>query len=162
MFSNNIQLVLAPTCEELLVTPGSAQEGCQNICGENGFVEVEDFVRYAGTATNSNLDKTHVVVSCRCNGQELCNDAISFSDRVDLQSCKQNNLASEEECEAYCLSFGTLFTGMTYSSPDGLARCVCNSAEGEATACQDSGGSIHGILNSATLILFAAAFFVLF
>jgi hypothetical protein len=127
-------------------------------------VSVDDYVRFAGTITNANLDKTHLVLSCSCNGQELCNDAIEFSDRIELDQCSTRNLVSQQECDDYCSTFGTLFNGVNYTSTNGLATCSCNSEEGEAIACADqdqASGSSAPYHRSATLT-FAALFAALF
>eukprot|EP00980_Cylindrotheca_fusiformis_P014533 scaffold3914_cov121-Cylindrotheca_fusiformis.AAC.2 len=130
-------MTVTPTCAELLVTPGFAQSGCEAAC-PNGVVSVEDNVRYAGDPTSANMDATNFVISCTCNGQELCEDVILFSDLVELEECTDRNLATADECNTYCNSFGTLFTGSDFKSSDGLANCACTSNEGEATACQDT------------------------
>eukprot|EP00980_Cylindrotheca_fusiformis_P017098 scaffold5249_cov86-Cylindrotheca_fusiformis.AAC.2 len=131
----------APTCAELLVTPGFAQSGCENACPNDGVVSVEDYVRYAGNPTSANLDTTHFVISCTCNGQELCKDDILFSDLVELEECTDRSLATADECNTYCLSFGILFTGSDFQKSKGLAKCVCSSDEGKATVC--SAGRHH-------------------
>jgi hypothetical protein len=151
---------VAPTCEELLIYPGSVLAGCGNVCQD--VVNVDDYVRFAGTITNANLDQTHLVVSCSCNGQELCNDAIEFSDRVELDQCSTRNLANQQECDDYCSSFGTLFTGVNYTSTNGSATCSCNSEEGEAIACADQASTSSGPYQRSATLTFGTPFAALF
>lgn len=150
---------VGPTCEELLIYPGSVLAGCENVCDD--VVSVDDYVRFAGTITNFNLDKTHLVVSCSCNGQELCNDEIEFSDRVELDQCTPI-LRRRVRCMNFCSSFEPLFTGGNYTSTDGYATCSCNSEEGEAIKCADQVPTSSGPYHRSATLTFGTLFAALF
>ncbi|CAJ1965704.1 unnamed protein product [Cylindrotheca closterium] len=129
-----------PSCADLLIFPGSAQQGCRSVCASGTTVQAEDSVRYA-TATSATPDQAYFVVSCRCSGVEQCSDSILFSDRVDLPECADVSITSQETCQAKCESYGSsLFLGFEYESKNGgeVSICSCTGANGNtAQYCED-------------------------
>ncbi|KAL3939219.1 MAG: hypothetical protein SGBAC_006008 [Bacillariaceae sp.] len=138
-FLNHFSILVDPSCAELLVVPGSAQQNCQSVCPSGSVAQAEDYVRY-GSATTANPDQSHFVVSCRCNGVEQCNDSILISDRVNLPECADVSITSAAACQAKCESYGSLFLGYDYESKnDGeVSICSCPGANGaSAPFCED-------------------------
>ena len=139
-----------PLCEDVLVFPGTAQDNCENLCGDSsGNVEVFDGVEYAGDSTAANKDQTHLLVSCACDGVTRCGlDYVLFSDLTFLKACTTGatfdalGIDSSQDCSSYCTGFG--FQSSEYIE----GKCACsdhfgNDSDNEAgskvaVACDDN------------------------
>lgn len=136
-FASN-SIATDPSCADLVIIPGSAEQNCRSYCPSDTTPQVEDFVQYA-SATSNNPDQSSFVISCRCSGVVACSDSILFSDRIDLPECSDVSITSMGTCKAKCESYGSLFLGFDYQSKnDGeVSICSCSRGENVAPFCED-------------------------
>jgi hypothetical protein len=124
-----------PSCADVLVFPGSAQDGCEELCGpETSVVEAFDGVEYAGDSTAANKDQTHLLVSCACDGVSRCGiDYVLFSDLTFLRACTTGSttdavgIDDADDCTAYCTGVG--FAQSQYDN----GKCSCTDHFGNDT-----------------------------
>mmetsp|Transcript_16244 Transcript_16244/g.39676 ORF Transcript_16244/g.39676 Transcript_16244/m.39676 type:complete len:241 (+) Transcript_16244:50-772(+) len=128
-----------PSCAELLIFPGAANQGCITICPTGTVPQAQDYVRYA-SSSNANPDQAHFVVSCSCSGVEQCTENVLFSDNAAIAECSDVSITSQATCEAMCDSYGSLFLGYGYQSKNGgeVSICSCEGMNGaSAKFCED-------------------------
>lgn len=130
-----------PACSDLLIVPGDALAGCQDVCGsDTTAVDAQDDVEYTGEGANKN--QTHFRVNCFCDDVKQCDtEYILFSDLSFLPACSSSssdpgklNINSEAECVSHCSE--KTFEGATYDAA--ISSCTCTNPDGTAVACDDS------------------------
>jgi hypothetical protein len=125
-----------PTCAQLQILPGKAEQGCTDYCEPGDFVAVEDGIQLAGGMSNANKNQTHLIVECRCDGVKECSDFILFSDLSFLNTCKELGITTDETCVAHCEE-NSFDQGDEFSDVNGLIGCGCYKDSDVAEACQD-------------------------
>jgi hypothetical protein len=122
----------SPTCAQLQILPGKAEQGCTDYCDPGDFVTVEDDIQLY-------KNQTYLIEGCRCEGvwgMKECSDFILFSDLSFLNTCKELNITSDETCVAHCEE-NSFDQGSQFSDLDGLIGCGCYKDSDVAQACQD-------------------------
>jgi hypothetical protein len=114
-----------PYCEDLGIFPGTVQEDCARVCGEDNSAVT------ATTSVDDNGYQFHYVVNCSCSdGTKKCGeDFVLFSDLDYMKSCTGGDsnsleIVNDEECDSFCLDT-LVFEGGEFATAGQNKTCSC-------------------------------------
>jgi len=118
-----------PTCSQLTIQPGSVEETCTSICGNERIMAVIDEIEFSNNIMAANRDMTHFVMECRCDGDVQCSDYVLFSDIDIPTTCTSLSITDQAGCDDYCATAGgglfDLNGNFTILTEDVAGYCSC-------------------------------------